>query len=674
MHPLWLTLPVLLCAGTAAGAPNPDSSFTHTEGLDLIWELQQDPANLVFSSPTAQLQGMAYYDAEYRWPAVRGSNGSITVTVPRAGRFHPAVVVYDTAGAEGYEVRIDGVPVGRFTAAEDDRRQRVYFSPQAIAFKGGEKLSVHTDGTGAHITEDILLLARPPKIRARRFEITHLEAAYTDRDGPPRARVTWITTWPVACTVECGGITLTEAKPVANHRVFLEGLPFGKRYRPKVTALRPDGTPVVAEGPSFVLAAPVPRAGSVRTGRVPLKVENPYPFALSRFPVTSGVPFARGELGDPAATRLLDSAGREVLVQTKVTGRWADGSIKWLLVSFLADAPPRQTAAYALEYGTRVKRAAGRSPLSFRWTGDVLTVENGALRVRFDAAQSGFPTRIWEGARGEDPPDGESLCGELHMGAQITDTRGERFTTNNPPERMELEEAGPVRLVVKTSGHHLSEGNTPFFAYENRFIFYAGLPIVHVQYTWGNDWAGSEFATFKEISFRLPLPAAPAWQWWVGLGDGELAEGRGALSLAQWRDDSFTLTPSPSQQTTLRRADGCVSLARDDRPLTLAVRHFWQLYPKGIRLDAEGLALDVAPNFPAGTYDGCTKLDEVKLYYYLMGGQYKVRRGVRKQHEWALLLQPPAEARPWAQAFQEPLIAACPPQRYGDTGVFGEIL
>jgi hypothetical protein len=49
-----------------------DENFERTEGLDLIWKLQADPANVVLSSVTAELRGLKYYDTEYRWPAVYG--------------------------------------------------------------------------------------------------------------------------------------------------------------------------------------------------------------------------------------------------------------------------------------------------------------------------------------------------------------------------------------------------------------------------------------------------------------------------------------------------------------------------------------------------------------------------------------------------------------------------
>ena len=75
-----------------------NENFEATEGLALLWELTSQPDNIVFHSPHAELEGMQYFESEYRWLAVIGSSGRITVTVPRAGTFYPAVVVWRECG------------------------------------------------------------------------------------------------------------------------------------------------------------------------------------------------------------------------------------------------------------------------------------------------------------------------------------------------------------------------------------------------------------------------------------------------------------------------------------------------------------------------------------------------------------------------------------------------
>ena len=49
---------------------NCNENFLATEGLAMLWDLTSQPHNIVFHSPDADLDGMAYFESEYRWPAV----------------------------------------------------------------------------------------------------------------------------------------------------------------------------------------------------------------------------------------------------------------------------------------------------------------------------------------------------------------------------------------------------------------------------------------------------------------------------------------------------------------------------------------------------------------------------------------------------------------------------
>jgi len=660
-----------------------DENFETTEGLDLIWKLQADPANVVFSSPKAELHGLRYYHAEYRWPAVHGKSGSLTVTVPRAGKFHPAVVVYDTTGREAYEVRIDDRRIGRFVAAHDDRRQRVYFHGEPVTFQGGEKLTVRVGGVGSHITEDVLLLAERPPVQSRRFEIRQVQAAYVRRDGADQIRLTWITTWPAVCTVEYGASAsrpekAMEKAPRANHRVYLKNVQRGKACHYRIVASTPEGKKVLGESANILVKPPDSMAGSARRSRLPLTVQNPHDFAVSRFPVTSGVPFSEGELGDAEHVRLLEAGGRPIMMQSEVAVRWGDGSVKWLRVSFLAALAARAVHHYTLEYGNEVKRESAATTIEVARRGRDLEVDTGVLQVRFDAAESGYPTRIaFDGNSDGTFGDEEIVTTEDLMFSEAVDAVGNIYTTRSQCERIDLEESGPVRAIVRTGGHHRSDTGGEFLTYVNRFVFYAGSPFVRIYTTWGNDREEAEFTSFERIGLRIPLANPPKRRWAVGLGGSQTAEGQDNLSIRQLRDDKFDLLPPATPGMATERADGWVDVSQGKWAVAAAVRDFWQLYPKGLRITPEGLAIDLCPDFADGTYDGCTRLDEIKLYYYLMKGLYKVRRGVEKQHELMLYFHRAAvgtDGQQMARVFQDPPIAACTPDRYCGTKVFGEIL
>lgn len=682
-----------------------NENFETTEGLALLWELTAQPDNIVFHTPDAELDGMRYFESEYRWPAVIGSSGTITVTVPRAGIFYPAVVVYDRQGSRkverkpgfdkkterfsiehrpgqpelsvslpSYEMSIDGKVVGRFTLTEGDNRQRLFFLDHPIEFKGGERIAIRIGPEeGTHITEDILLLRMRPPIRGREFAISNIEAGFVQRDGRDAMQVIWITTWPAQCRIEYGTAkgrmrTVTEDETVANHRLYLNDLESGVVYRYRILAPRPDGSEVVSEAMSFTFAPPAPFAGGVKRASVPLRVENPYDFPVKGCPVTSGIPFAKGELGDVRHMRLLGPSGRPVPMQVEVTGRWEDGSVKWALLTFKADARAGQTSGYRLEYGMGVSRPKVRTPLAITEDNGRLTVSTGPLEVAFDPARSGFPVRAALNGR-------DALNRPIE--ACVVDDGETAYITNNPAELLEVEEVGPVRVVVRSAGHHCAESGGSFFAYEARFVFYADAPFFRVYYSWGND-RKDLFSRFKSASVRVPLEDGQKTRWAVGLGDGRQATGAEDLSLRQLRHDAFEFEPAAPPDAALRRAAGWLDVRSGDVGMMLAVRDFWQLYPRSLAVRDGFVEAGVSASFPEGYFDGASEKDAVNYYFYLQNGSYKIKRGVKKWQELLLHFHEAAPGKPGqlraAALFNEPLIAACPPEHYCESRVFGYIL
>src|SRR3990172_2966661 len=80
-----------------------------------------------------------------------------------------------------------------------------------------------------------------------------------------------------------------------------------------------------------------------------LRVEEPAGAARQAWPVTSGIPFAEGELKDPQAVALSDDSGGRAPLQTEVLARWPDGSIRWLLADFQVDLAPRPRKGVTLQ-------------------------------------------------------------------------------------------------------------------------------------------------------------------------------------------------------------------------------------------------------------------------------------------------------------------------------------
>ena len=82
--------------------------------------------------------------------------------------------------------------------------------------------------------------------------------------------------------------------------------------------------------------------------QIALTLQNPLPFARTAEPVVCGVPLARGFVRDAGQLRLAGPNGDAVPLQVQVTGKYADGTPRWVLLTFLADVPARGKSVYLL--------------------------------------------------------------------------------------------------------------------------------------------------------------------------------------------------------------------------------------------------------------------------------------------------------------------------------------
>src|SRR5690606_18767954 len=79
--------------------------------------------------------------------------------------------------------------------------------------------------------------------------------------------------------------------------------------------------------------------------------------------------------------------------------------------------------------------------------------------------------------------------------------------------------------------------------------------------------------------------------------------------------------------------------------MAVAVREFWQNWPKALEVGTGQLRVGICPDFSAGQYDGHPLWEESKLYYYLRDGQYTFKIGTARTHElWATCFSGPGRA------------------------------
>jgi len=622
-----------------------------------------DKSNIVIPPADLRLDGFIHDVSEYRVPSVRRTRpgGRMVATVPAAGNWYPGVILYDGPGNERAGIFIDGVERGIAVADADDNRQRLFFLNAPRTFRGGETIEVRAlTATGAYRTENIVLLKERPASRSHVYAFNEVLAA----PAGGGVTLTWTTTWPAACTVEWRGASQgrsVEELAVNNHRVALGNLPPHAACEFRLTARTRDGRTVESGWRAFRTDPPEPPAGRVRLARVPLRVAGA-PRAV--FPVTSGVPFPKGALGPENHVRLLDAAGREVPLQTEALARWEDGSVKWLLVD--AQAGPLVRSPLALEYGAEVIRAAVPDPLRIAENAEAVTVTTGPLSFTIGKKRFGFVQSL--------AVDGVPVLSPERPGAfYLTGPDGAVYTTLAPPEEVAVEQAGPLRAVVRVSGHHASADGRKLFAYTVRFHAYAGQRYLRVQHTFGND-APSDFTSIRGLTLRVPVaPGGGRPRWSVGESAGVLGD-RETVELQQHTDDRYTLTAGGKIKVQGRRTEGYAAWSDGTRTVTLAMRDFWQNYPKNLAVTAEGLEVALCPALRPDEYDEANgTIDEHRIYYYLHGGVYKLHEGVTKTHDLWLDFAHGAPPASIVRFQREPLAATAPAEWYAGSMVLGEV-
>jgi exo-rhamnogalacturonan lyase-like protein len=217
--------------------------------------------------------------------------------------------------------------------------------------------------------------------------------------------------------------------------------------------------------------------------------------------VTWGVPWPRGAVADgPFALRDGEAA---VPVQSWVTARWPDGSVKW---SAHAAAPAAPAGGYELVAG----EAPARPDPAVRVDadGDTITVDTGAVTwvvpgrgpVLVTAARRGGreilrDVRLVSLWQGEPTPDGAGTVARHELRGEV--------------EQIEVEQTGPVRAVVRLSGRHTGTARTwlPFVV---RLCFYAGTDSVRIVHSvvWDGD-AEHDFLAGLGLRADVPMREAP---------------------------------------------------------------------------------------------------------------------------------------------------------------------
>ena len=596
------------------------------------------------------------------------------------GRRWIGVVMYDEHGSDcRLEITLGADPIGCMVPFRHDNRRHLYVLDRPVQFMGEmEVLRISGTGDAGYRLEHVVLLKERPAATSHQPRIERLTARLRRRpDGAFVVAVDAISRPAARCSVTllhgATGAVVGSAQGdehLSLHAVELEPAPApAAGYRARIVATEAGGRQETAE----VAVAGRPDAAAA-TLSIPMEITNLAGAALAGLPATFGLPVPPGHLFGPTTGRW-EMGDAAAPVQCRPHGFRSDGSASWVLVD---GCPPAALEPGAGSAGTVVLSPASPAsppPDGLRCSVDdhTVSVAGEGFRVRMTAGD-GPPLPVFEtrtAAGGWRPVQG---------GSSATLTLGDgQELRQGPIHDLVLEESGWQRAVVRYRFAHLDADGTAHLRSTIRIHVYRGrqaLRIVHRlevnsphlppavggtaaaipehDRTIRRSIAGSdgEQATVLTVrSATLGIGRTNGAVYWPG-GAPEgtpVAEGS-HLRLIHDHDQGHRVEHGDLVREVARRVPGQVTVTdgapgHDGAPLSVALRRFWQTYPRAIRVSGDAIVVELLPPPAPGTSPRPGDAESWHRIYFWLGEQgYLLKAGMALSSEILVAWGPRDEA------------------------------
>ncbi len=232
-------------------------------------------------------------------------------------------------------------------------------------------------------------------------------------------------------------------------------------------------------------------------------------------PVVLGVPIPRGQVRDAATLGVISEDGTPTHSAVRSLVSWPDGSVRWVLVSFLATRSGRHTVS-----PQRVATAG--SP--------VIRVEQPAGQITLDTGRS----KITLAGDGPGPIARYEANGKTIL-AQPRDFRlvvDDADSTHETVRKLTILEQNAVRVRVRVEGAHWAANGKRKLSYRLDVEAWAGVPTLRLDYHFFNLEPGQEYLDVNRIAVEadIAVDARLAQRHFLQIYHGEFYEPREVLN------------------------------------------------------------------------------------------------------------------------------------------------
>jgi hypothetical protein len=435
-----------------------------------------------------------------------------------------------------------------------------------------------------------------------------------------------------------------------------------------------------------MVVLPVVFAAAALGAEVKLKASETLGVARTPAHITTGVPFAKGELKD-VGTLSVTLDGKAIPAQFIQIVPWEDGSVRWVLMDVQAPVPAKGQTELVLR--TVGANPAPPSPVKVQQTDQILTVTTGPLVATIARKRPNFIASVKANGKERITAGGKGL---------VIITEDDKEHIGDAPSEVVVEQAGPVRTIIRIRGK-FSGLHKGLLSYTARLTFYAGSPRMKLHLWLENDGATGYFYPRREDG-HWSKQSSKTIAWFpfkgmavdLGLGFGdqpvfrcEDIDRRGQLRVRQTR--LYSGSVAPRDRAVIKafvykilggrqelkagdRTNGVFRVEGDDETLTAVIRNFWQEYDKAIEGTPERLSLwfwPIGGRWPRHVMS--------RHHYVYISPSYKdlcekalywLPGGTHKGHEVLLDFSGAACDEVHAEVF-EPLLALAPADYYART-------
>jgi hypothetical protein len=400
---------------------------------------------------------------------------------------------------------------------------------------------------------------------------------------------------------------------------------------------------------------------------VQLTVEETAGVDRQQWPVRTGVPLAKGLVQSTEKLQIIDAQGRFVPARFAVASRWwEDGSIQWVHCDFAVSVKANNKAILFLR--DVVPLPEFPSPIGFIPRGKEFEVITGPLRLVLGGNSNQLLDQVWvDEGWGYNFDERTKILDSGNFDLVLTSAGKSYRTSHWTQNKVEVEEYNALRAVLKVSGSFaLADTKEKRLDYLARLTVYGGKTYFKLDFTILNRDTGAASAEVRvdDLSLSVKLNLDLAQQRFV-FGGNEADhsgnfEAAPEAALFQESAHRYVLTGALQGSRVGRRINsGWADLSDDEHGLSVAVKWFWQLYPKAFAVRNDGtLALELFPPQVQGQAlrTGTARTHEMLFHFH---GERQFASG---------------QVRRVLLGFQQPLYAVAPARWYcRDTKVFGPL-